>query len=495
MLRSGSAPNVEGATLARFGWRMPLLGIALLLGMAGRIAYSWNAPLWFDETFSGVIATQPDFHSLIDWCLTELTGPAFYMPLWAWAKVAGSSDMALRLPSLTLSIAGPLLILWKGDRDRDLRLWWAVFALLWVPMFGMAGEARPYPQLFALGTVQAMLFVRLLDTPSIARASGWVIVSSLVVLTHYWGVIPCLVQGMAYLFYHRLRALQTWPALAFSLPLLGWAYFHLPMVLGFAVGHGAAYAGLPLSAIFQIPAMLLGISFSGTVVLGAVLASIAIAAWRGGVARLRFDPALVLALCSVASIALALAFAFLRPGFAPRYATPSIPSFLFGLALWARWMMTRDAKPVIVAVAMTISTAAGLVVSIVKDPDTDPRHLFNFERPSAWLAERHPARMVVFWDGPVGALTSSEHLDEVGGFFLRRAAHPITVAVARAAPTQDPNRAVLALAQAPGTAILWTANDVLPDSRTPRIPRYDARFECRDFGGGQLTMTACRRRL
>ena len=499
-VRPGTArrPAAVAAAVAAAlpGWRAALLATALILGVAGRIGYGWNAPFWFDETFSGVIATQPSVRKLVAWCLTELTGPAFYMPLWVWEKVAGSSDTALRLPALVLSIAGPLLILWKGDRDRDLRLWWAVFALLWVPMFGLAGEARPYPQLFLLGAVQATVFLRLLDTPSVARAAAWVAVSSLVVLTHYWGVVPCLVQGVAYLLYHRLRAVRTWPALILALPMLGWAWFHLPMVLGFAVGHGTAYAGLPLSQVFRIPAMLLGISFSATIVLGAVVGSLALAGLRGWLTRVRLDPALVLALCGVASVALALTIAFLRPGFAPRYAVPAIPSFLFALALWARWMMPRDARPVIVATAMMISSAAGLVFSIASEPDTDPRHLFNLERPSAWLAEqRPPSRLVMFWDGPVGELTPADHLDEVGGFFLRRAGHRVSVAVARAAADRDPNRAVLALAQVPGTAILWTANDRLPTARTPRIERYDARFECRDFGGGQLTMTACRARL
>jgi hypothetical protein len=142
---------------------------------------------------------------------------------------------------------------------------------------------------------------------------------------------------------------------------------------------------------------------------------------------------------------------------------------------------------------MMVSSAAGLVLSILTEPDTDGRHLFNLERPSAWLAERHPTHLAMFWDGPIGELTSSSHLNEVGGFFLRRAGKPLVVSVVRAGPDQDANRAVLASAPI-GSAILWIANDRLPDARTPRIERYGPRFECQDFGGGQLTMTACRSR-
>ena len=98
---------------------------------------------------SSVIATQPTLAGLLKWCLSELTGPAFYMPMWAWEKVAGSSDFALRLPSLVISLATPLAILRFGNRDADLRLWWTVCVLLWVPIFA-EGELPFAPDEVAL---------------------------------------------------------------------------------------------------------------------------------------------------------------------------------------------------------------------------------------------------------------------------------------------------------------------------------------------------------
>ena len=488
----GAAPVAARAALStRVGWRAPLIVAALILGVTGRIAYGWQAPLWFDETFSAVIATQPSAAALLHWCLNEMTGPAFYMPLWLWVKLAGSSDMALRVPSLILSIAAPLLILWKGAADRDLRLWWAVFALLWVPMFALAGEARPYPQLFMLGVVQAILFVRLLAAPGIARASGWVAVSVLLILTHYWGAVPCLVQGLAYLACHRRRAVATWPALLLLLPLIGWAYVHLPLVLAITMPANPVYPDPLRTALTAIPAMLLGVPLGALIVLAVVIGTIARHARQRDGGRGAWSPETVLGLCGAASLALIVAFMLVRPGFAPRYVTPAMPSLLFGLALWARWMAVRDARMVIIVVAVLLSTAAGLVLAMLTQPDHDARHLFNLERPSAWLAERRPTRLVMFWDGPIGALTPDAALDAVGGFFLRRGGRPLTVVVARATPAQDPNRAVLARAT-PGSVILWTANDSLPDDRRPRIAHYDAGYDCRDFGGGQLTMTACR---
>jgi hypothetical protein len=477
---------------ARIGWRWPLLAAALVLGLTGRIAYSYGAPLWFDETFTGVIASQPTFAGLVKWCMAELTGPGFYAPLWAWEKLAGPGNFALRLPSLILSICTPLAILRWGARDFDLRLWWTVVLLLWVPIFAVAGEARPYPEIFALGAGQAIAFIRMIERPTIARTSGWIIVSSLLILCHYWSVVPAIVQGLAFLAVHRFRAIKAWPALVFLAPMLIWSWFHLPAVLAFTAGGGGG--GMPLSSVLDLPAMLLGVGVSATIVLAAVMASlvleIAQGGWRG---HLDMTPERVLAWCGVVSVAVIFLLGFALPGFSRRYAMAAMPSFLFALALWARWMTGRNPKAVFLVVAMLLATAAGLVGSILLGPDKDPRHMFELERPSAWLGEQAPEHLIVFWDGPVAEASPEFALAGVGGFFLRRDGHRVDVSVARVAAAEDPNRGVLALTdERRKSAILWFANDALPPSRTPRIEHYDPRYECRDFGGGIVTMTACR---
>lgn len=479
--------------------RWALLAAALALGLVGRLAYSWNAPLWFDETYTAVIASQPTFFGLIHWCLHELTGPAYYVPLWLWEKVVGHGDFALRLPSIVLSVAAPLVILRCGSRDPALRLWWGIVALLWVPFFQVAGEARAYPLIFLLGVVQAILFVRLTARPSTMQASLWVGASSMLVLCNYWGAIPCAVQGLAFLLVHRFRAVRTWPALIFAIPMLVWSWFHLPFVLGLTIGGSSGIDGMPLSSIFRIPTMLMGVGFGATVILVTVAGSLLWAGWRNGSWSWRpISPDQLLGLCGLVSVAVILLLAFVRPGFAPRYAMASMPSFLFGLALWLHWALARDPRPVIVVLAMMFVTAAGVVLPLLTGPDRDPRHTFELERPSAWLAERDaghtPKNLVVFWDGPIAPAVPDFTLREVGGFFLRRAEHPVEVSLARLSQIGDPNPAVVALARQKHAAILWFANDALPAERAPRIERYDAGFECRNFGRGEVVMTACRRR-
>lgn len=469
-----------------------MLAAAMLLGVAGRLAYGWHAPFWFDETFSGVIASQPDFGALLSWCLNEVTGPAYYMPLWAWEKVAGHGDTALRLPSLLCSLAAPALIAWKGHGDRDLRLFWAVLVLLWLPAQVVAFEARPYPQLFLLGVAQAIAFARLLERSGVASATWWTGWTALAVLTNYNALVIAGVQGVIYLAHHRKAALATWPALWPMLPVAAWTAVHLSFLLMLMGAHGDAYHALPLAALVSIPAVLVGLPLHGTLVLGTIAAS-GVLLWRRG-ARWQATPEALLALSGLLAVAVVLVLAFLRPGFAPRYLTPAMPALLFAVAWWARTMLRIEAKPVAIVVAVLMLAAGGVLRSSLSERDGDVRHLFNLERPSAWLAQRPPRRLAFLWDGPVGAASDPVRMAQVAGFFLHRDGVPVAVKVIRSMPGTDPNQAMLAAARHPDRAILWIANDRLGGAHVPRLDRIDPRRECRDFGEGQVVVTACRQR-
>lgn len=491
----GMAPTARARAAIPRGWRHALILVALLIGIGGRIAYGWGAPLWFDETFSAVIASQPSVEGLVHWCLSELTGPAYYMPLWLWVKIAGAGDWALRAPSLACAIAAPLLILWRGHDDRDVRLFWAVLCLLWLPAFPVGWEARPYPQIFLLGAMQVMLFARLIAAPATPRALAWTSVSALLVLTHYHGAIISGVQGLIYLIRHRRAAIATWPALIALVPMVAWVVLHAPLLIAFSRAHDAAYSGLPIAAIAQIPAFLFGVPLHGALVIAVVLAATYLRRREARFTLATLDPATLAALASALSIALMLVLAFLRPGFAPRYLAPAMPGLLLGVALWMRWMLRVDAKPVVLVLAILLLAALGVLRSSLVEPDRDPRHIFNLQTASTWLAPTRPHRLLMFWDGPVGALTPVDRIDAISGFFLRRAGEPVVVTVLRAGAADDPNAALArAMARAPDAALLWIANDVLPARRRPQLKLLGRDRLCHDFGADAVTVVACRPR-
>lgn len=484
-------------------WPQLLIGVALLLGVPARIAFGQDAPLWFDETFSAVIATQPSVGAMVRWCLNELTGPLYYAPLWAWVRVFGASDVSLRLPSLLCSIAAPLAVLRWGHPDRIVRLFWCAIVLLWLPALIFANDARSYAQLFLLGSVQAIAYLRLLRDPTTRRALAWTSVSVLFALTHYYALPIVASQGLLYLALCRWQAVRTWPALLPVPLLLGWMAVHLPFVLGLSARYGAAYVASKPTLLLQTPALVFGTNVQGELILGLIGLSSALL-WHAPltqpVPKGSPMPERALILSSVLAFALVLGMGLIHPGFAPRYLTPFQPALLFGVAWWARWSMRRSVKPAIGLFAVMTMGMAGALVAAVGDRTLDDRHLFNMERPTAWLMQRDVRRLVFVWADPVGVISAPTpdtraKEGEMGGFFFRRAGRPVAVTVP-GTPAGPPSSAdVLAAAGTdPNAAILWIANDV----QSPRhvVPRLaGAAWECRDFGGTQVTVVACRRPL
>jgi hypothetical protein len=471
-----------------------MLAAAFLFGLAGRMVSGWSLPLSFDETFSGTIASQPNLAGLVHWCLNELSGPAFYMPLWGWTRFAGDSNVALRLPSFLLSLAAPLLIAWRGHRDRDLRYFWAALALLWLPGLSMAPYARPYAQLFFLGTAQAMAFLRMAETPSTGRALLWTSLSGLMVLTHYYAAPVCAVQGLAYLAFRRKAAVATWPALLALVPVAAWMAVHLPMVLDFARVSGGHYVLLGAGDLSLLPTMLFGSVVHGLLILGIIGTTLVMQRNDLRTARLGAAEPL-LAASGILAFLCVFALAFFRPSFAPRYLTPALPAVLFAVALWARYMLRRDWRPVALVFGLLFLVAGFMIGERMTGRVEDDRAAANLEEPSRWIMERPVGRLVFFWDSVIGGYGDAGGIKDLAGFLFRRAGHPVAVQVVRVGLDADPNAAVLAAATGPGTAILWRTTDVMLDprfaSRRADIARRDPRFECRSFGPA---ITACRPR-
>jgi hypothetical protein len=472
-------------------WSVRLFGAAVIVGVAARLWYARGAPLWFDESFAGTIATQPDFAALLRWCLTELTGPGYYVPLWLWTQVTGASDAALRLPSLLCSLAAPLLLWRWGHPDPAVRRAWAGAALLSLPAIAAADLARPYALLFLLACAQAIVFRRLLVGADRRRAFAWSSVSALLVLTHYSAVPLVAIQAALGLVRLRRDAARLWPALLPGIPVLVWATLHLPFVLALTGGSGPTSAAA-LSDLVTAPGLLFGVQAIGVLILGCVAATAVLPAFRHAAAAL--DPAdRSLAAAGLLTTVLVLAAATLHGGVTARYLTSLLPSLLFALALWVRWSVRVDERPALgVAVAMLAGTI-GLLVSARGDRE-EVRHRFGVEPASAWLAEAHPQRVIFLWSDPIGAVSGDRNIADVAGFGFRRLGRPVSVAVAHPVVAEDPNATLLARAtHANATAILWLAKVDVANLPPVRIAARDPRWECRDFGDAGVRAAACRR--
>lgn len=453
---------------------------ALALSLTARLATGWALSLWFDEVYTGTIASQADVTALVRWCLSELTGPAFYAPMWLWAKVVGTGDAALRIPALLMSLAGPLWIAWRGYPERDVRLLWAIFSLLWLPMLPMATEARPYPQIFLLGSLQAIAFLRLSKSPGLRPAFIWSTVTALSVLTNYYALVISGFQGLALLATHRQRLLKLHAAL---LPLIlagAWMVFHLPFVLHFAAEHGAMFERLPPSAVLAVPYFVFGPGLHAFAIF-ALIAFTQSLWWTKGA---KFTPEAQLVLAGVAAFMLVFAVGLFRATLTPRYLTPGVPALLFGLALWA--IRVRSKKPAVVAVMLAIFfvTAGAPLVAGSSDERFRDRANLQFETASAWLMEQPMDRL--YFVKPAPSPTPA-HDAQIAGFFFARAGRPVDAITSDYKSAMTPR-----LADDRRAGVLF-----IGDTGSSGEVRHwlEARaWACRDFGQAAFAIMACRPR-
>lgn len=460
-----------------------LFWAALALSLTARLATGWALPFWFDEVYTGTIAAQPDFAGVLRWCLSEITGPAFYVPMWLWAKIAGTGDAALRLPALVMSVGGPLLIAWRGHPDREVRLFWAILSLLWLPLLPMATEARPYPQIFLLGSLQAIFFLRLGKSPNLREAFGWTTATALFVLTNYYALVISGFQALALVATHRRQLVRLLPA---ALPLLlaaGWMVFHLPVVLRFASEHGRMFTPLPPSAVLAVPLFLFGAGLQAFLI--PVLLGWTYSSWWKRPAKPSAEAQLVWA--GIAAFALIFAVGLFRATLTPRYVTPGIPALLFGLAWWAG--KVRAQKPAAVAsmvVIFFIATGAALVTDPTDERFRDRRNL-QFETASAWLMEQPMDRLYYLKPAP----SPTPALDaEVAGFFFTREGRPVRVISGVHKSAMTP-----ALAGDADAGVLFIGDSRSSGELEKWLEAQPSGWTCRDFGHTPFAIMACRPRL
>lgn len=496
-----SAALDRAASQSLFSGEIPrsVLVTAFVLFIANIFASGLLAPLWLDENFSATIAAQPSFVGLIDWCLNELSGPLYYSLLWAWEKLAGDTNVALRIPSFIFTIATPTFLLWRGHEDRMVRYMWALSVALWQPGFAMGTEARPYSLMMFLGCVQAVCFLRLIQAPSIERTAIWASVSSLAVLTHYHAAVISGIQGIAYLVTWRKIALRTWPAAFVLLPMIAWMSWHLQMVLNYASSGYSWYQVLSWKQALFVPLFLCG-SVAMLIALALMAPIWAYArfdkARSTGATSIHPSPEMVLICTGLLSATCVVATGLVWPSYSMRYLLPyvSAASLLIPVIL-------RDIKYLVPAAPMTvmlllIGSALPPLVKHLAKPSDDHRYSFNFEQPSNWIMHNSNVRELVFlWDCPTALLGKPDKLADVGGFFFRREGRQIKVLIPRYDLNADPNPAVSALTNGRlDTAVIWAFDKSVPNTSgllyPPRLPQ-DKRWTCRNFGLGSVTVLAC----
>jgi hypothetical protein len=160
--------------------------------------------------------------------------PGYQLYLWAWSRIFGLSEWALRLANLPWALLFTAALAWGSERLLQMRRVWLIVCLspfLWFYM----NEARPYAMMIGLSMATTVAVLAYAQDPSRYRRAPWWAVLSLLVLWSVHMLAITLLPSLLLLLY-LLRAtpikamLRQWTApILVALPfylMLGFYYLH-----------------------------------------------------------------------------------------------------------------------------------------------------------------------------------------------------------------------------------------------------------------------------
>ena len=152
--------------------------------------------LWVDEAISVRQAQLPLRTMLADVRDTDVHPPLHHVLLWVTVRLFGTSEFAVRLPSLIAGIALVPVMGWIGRLLYDRRTGWIAAVLATIAPFGVwySQEARMYSLFMLFAALAVGAQVQALRR---GRTVDWVLygaATAAMLWTQYFAVLPVLVQ-------------------------------------------------------------------------------------------------------------------------------------------------------------------------------------------------------------------------------------------------------------------------------------------------------------
>lgn len=479
-------------------WLLPAIAATAVLSLALlRLSLMDGLPLWLDETWTVAISTRSSWATFWREAWLDCNPPLYYMVMAGWTQMAGISNAALRAPSFVfVALAAIVACLWKTPGlSRDARIAWGALVFLWWPGVVLSVDARGYALLLLLSTAQTAAFAALLHAPSTRRAAVWACLAAAAIMTHYYALYVAAVQGLIYLYVHRLAAIRTWPAALAFAPALGWLAYHLPRLGDYARPDVAWYGKLhPLETGVHL-SYLLGASTPQFLLCAAAGLAASIVIRRGGgvAGPPRQDESSrhlwIAAASGLLALLLVWAIGAWRPTLTDRYLTPIVPLALLAVVLAVRQLHgTRGAYTALVAIY-----AVGSITPDALQERVTRRNVYGYEPASAFLMTARPDRVVFAWDHPAAKILDKQSIRNIGGFFFERAGQSVEIVPIVVRKDEDANPVLLAHARSERPAILWLYNTNRASSARRHPPRIEDQpgWRCRHERHGAIGIVAC----
>jgi mannosyltransferase len=184
-----------------------ITGALVAIAAVIRIVVINDQSFWQDEALTAYEAQLPLGAMIKTVVHVETTPPLYFLVIWVWAHLFGTSDVALRSVSM---LAGVALVPVAYISGRDLvspRAGVVAAALITVNPFLIwySQEARTYMLLALLCGLSFMWFVRARVEPTRRNVAWWAVCSSLALMTHFFAGFLVAPEALWLLWSSRTR--------------------------------------------------------------------------------------------------------------------------------------------------------------------------------------------------------------------------------------------------------------------------------------------------
>src|SRR5215217_2087790 len=199
---------------------VPLMLLAILLvALLLRVFQLDAESLWLDEATSVYIA----YHNLIEILrisFSDRNPPLYYLFLHYWMQLFGDSEFSVRLPSALFGVFSVAMLYKVGTLlfNKWTGLISAFILAISAYQIYYSQEARAYSMMVLLALISFYFFLKLFEGKHYWILAGYVLSSTALMYTHYYGLFLVFAQALFVLGFYALRGHKhnattfgTWP--------------------------------------------------------------------------------------------------------------------------------------------------------------------------------------------------------------------------------------------------------------------------------------------
>ena len=208
--------EVAGRKITKHG--IALLGI-VLVGAFLRVFHLTAESIWLDEAFS-VSISRLSVPQIVQAAAPDVHPPLYYFLLHYWMMVFGTSESAVRLPSVLFGVLAIPMIYLVGRQlfNKEAGLVGALILALSSFNIYYSQEIRMYSLMVLLALLSMYFFWRFLQQSNLVSSVGYVLSTTLLMYTHNYGWFVVIAQNiyvvtLLLLSKNRAYKLKHWVAL------------------------------------------------------------------------------------------------------------------------------------------------------------------------------------------------------------------------------------------------------------------------------------------